>query len=67
MSDMVDLAQEQSERLEEIRLRNCRLQAQAAPLPTGVCFNCGELVMDSLRWCDIECRDDWERQQRRMA
>lgn len=66
MSDLVDLAQAQNERLDAIRLKNCRLQA-SRPLqdPTGVCLNCGELVSDGLRWCDPECRDDWVRLNKR--
>jgi hypothetical protein len=68
MSDLVDLAQAQNERLDAIRLKNCRLQA-SRPLqdPTGVCLNCGELVSDGLRWCDPECRDDWEHRQRQSS
>ena len=35
------------------------------PTPTGACLNCGELLdkMGS-RWCDSDCRDDWEKRNR---
>jgi len=60
MGDLADLAQAQSERIEELRLKNHRLQDKNAPFPTGVCIYCGEPVTEGLRWCDQECRDDWE-------
>ena len=27
---------------------------------TGFCLWCGHVVTDNARWCDAECRDDWE-------
>ncbi|QIK36859.1 hypothetical protein GWK36_01315 [Caldichromatium japonicum] len=33
----------------------------SGPCPTGFCLNCGEPLKDGLRWCDANCRDDWER------
>lgn len=29
--------------------------------PGGLCLNCGEVLEPALRWCDADCRDDWER------
>lgn len=31
------------------------------PVPCGQCYNCGEMLSGTQRWCDRECRDDWER------
>lgn len=28
--------------------------------PCGKCLNCGEEVESDLRWCDAECRTDFE-------
>lgn len=28
--------------------------------PTGFCLNCGEPLSDGKRWCNPECREDWE-------
>jgi len=36
------------------------------PAPTGLCLWCDEVVGDDQRWCDGECRDQYER-DRRMA
>lgn len=33
------------------------------PWPNGRCHNCGEAVVGGNRWCDAECRNDWEQQQ----
>lgn len=30
------------------------------PLPCGRCFNCNEPVAAGVRWCDADCREDWE-------
>ena len=27
----------------------------------GLCLNCGCAVTGEKRWCDVECRGDWER------
>jgi len=29
--------------------------------PGGQCLNCGADTEPSARWCDADCRDDWER------
>jgi hypothetical protein len=29
---------------------------------TGECLFCGEPVEQKRRWCDAQCRDDWERE-----
>jgi len=31
---------------------------------TGACLNCREPVASGLRWCDTDCRDDWEKRDR---
>lgn len=28
--------------------------------PTGLCLWCGHIVTAHARWCDAECRDEWE-------
>lgn len=34
------------------------------PAPTGYCLNCGETVLPGHRWCNTDCREDWEARQR---
>jgi hypothetical protein len=39
--------------------------AKAATLPAanGHCLNCEEVVADAERFCDCDCRDDWQHRQ----
>ena len=39
----------------------------AGPAPMGYCLCCGEAVDDGRRWCDAECRDAWQADQRRAG
>lgn len=48
-------------------LRRCLAQGYrkpAGPAPNGVCLFCGEALPAGARWCNKECREDWEREQR---
>jgi hypothetical protein len=33
---------------------------EAGPKATGRCLWCGVKLPPGRRWCDAECRDDWE-------
>jgi hypothetical protein len=35
--------------------------------PAGVCLNCSAPVPDGQRWCDGDCRDDWQARRNRKA
>ncbi|TCS69758.1 hypothetical protein EDC61_11958 [Sulfuritortus calidifontis] len=56
--DEVDIT---AERLEREMEHILRLRRAAGPRPTGECLWCGEPLADHLRWCSVDCRDDWER------
>ena len=57
--DDIDRAQDQAEKILAANLA-C---AYVAVLPaTGDCHNCGASVPDGHRFCDSDCRDDYERQ-----
>lgn len=32
--------------------------------PTGSCHNCGEAVLADARFCDPDCRDDFEKREK---
>lgn len=32
-----------------------------APKPCGHCLNCEAPLPEGRRWCDADCRDDWEK------
>lgn len=46
--------------------RDLALKARKPPGPaaTGFCLFCDADVAEGLRWCDSDCRDDWERENR---
>jgi len=56
MSDNLDIA---SEREELDRSIAQALRRPAGPLATGRCLFCEE-ASPGRRWCDAECRDQWE-------
>ncbi len=56
MADFADLGSAREELDRKLALE-CR--APAGPTATGVCLCCGEELVDGLRWCDADCRDDW--------
>jgi len=40
--------------------RNLAKRKPEGPGATGRCLHCGEILPAGRRWCDAECRDDWE-------
>ncbi len=58
MGDIVDKAEHASNAFFQEALNN---KAKEAPGHTGFCLNCNEEVEHPLRWCDTDCRDDWEK------
>lgn len=36
------------------------------PVPNGRCHWCDEVVGDNERFCDTNCRDDWQKEQNRL-
>lgn len=45
--------------------RACRARARHASLPyTGQCHNCGAITGGGRRFCDEDCRDDYEHELR---
>ena len=58
MSDNLDIA---SDREELARSMAQTLRKPTGPAPMGACFYCAASVRDGVRWCDSDCRDEWER------
>ncbi|HWO99754.1 MAG TPA: hypothetical protein VNL74_03920 [Methylococcus sp.] len=58
--DLADRAQQVEEWDREIRVANLRANPPEAE-PVGVCLYCGATLPEGRRWCDADCRDDWER------
>lgn len=64
MADIADAAQAQQERLDALKIQAVRERANAQEVAaTGRCLCCGE-QMEGRRWCDAECRDEWEKSKR---
>ena len=40
------------------------LRKPEGPTPSGHCLNCGEDLPAGVRWCDADCRVDWEARTR---
>lgn len=62
MADFADLG---ADREEMDRALALKVRAPDGPAATGECLCCGETLADGLRWCDADCRDDWQAGQRR--
>jgi ribosomal protein L32 len=59
--DIIDKAQENIEKEDAARFAARR----SVSLPhTGECHNCGETVAPDRLFCDVDCRDDYDRRQR---
>lgn len=58
MADIIDQAQERAERILQAELSARRA---AGPEATGYCLACGEAVAHGMRWCNVMCRDDYQR------
>ncbi len=56
--DEADIAAEHQEREMALMLKR---RAATGPEPTGLCLWCDAPLPHPLRWCDVDCRDDWER------
>ena len=69
MADICDKTDEAEERI--FALRIAHRPSAAIPCGNGRCLNCEEsLLRDGepdfeRRWCDVDCRDDWEKRQAR--
>jgi hypothetical protein len=60
MADEIDRANDRAQQFNEQSI--LAAIASAHPLqPIGTCYNCDDAVSEGLRFCDAECRDDWQR------
>lgn len=76
---MTNFADEASERTEAQIEQALASRKPEGPRATGYCLGCGEYLVTiqrrgtvgpdrevrdmTRRWCDAQCRDDWERRQ----
>lgn len=69
MSSKGDLIDQANEAAEIFRKASLSQKAPEGPPATGYCFNCDAHLAPKQRWCDVNCRADWEKVERakRMA
>lgn len=58
---------ETRERAAAVEAARARAAAEARTTPAGSCANCGELLEGDKRFCDQDCRDQYERRARARA
>lgn len=63
----MDIMDDAHEREELFRRAALSHRHDDGPSYTGYCHNCGDQVDEPLRWCDADCLEDWEKQQRARA
>lgn len=64
MADQFDMASEHEQKATEIAQK---YRKPEGPPAIGTCYQCGEEVREGHRWCNAECRDDFERATGRTA
>ena len=65
MADEFDRASETEELMRASALYQHSKLQQKVIVATGYCLYCEAPLEDGRRWCDADCRDDWEREQKR--
>lgn len=60
MSDFADLASDREELDRQLALRAAALHADNL-VAGGQCHNCDASIPPGHRFCDADCRDDWQR------
>lgn len=66
MADIVDLGNDRAEEILRDSIARVSMMARA-PHFTGECAYCGAGLSHPKRFCDSDCRDDWDREQRIKA
>lgn len=65
MTREIDRAVENQEHITDMNIESIRDKASKKEAePTGRCLFCHEILADDRRWCDSDCRDDWEHERR---
>ena len=60
--DDADRASEREDIAREVAVAAIRRRIEAMP-SLGYCYYCGEALRAGKRFCDADCRDDYERQE----
>ena len=66
MPDMFDFASEAEQRERERALSAASRSAPVLPA-VGSCYNCDSILPDGVRFCDSDCRNDYQRRKQAEA
>lgn len=61
MANEADEAAVAEELFLKVSLANSMNRSVNSPVATGFCLNCDDAIERPKRWCDSDCRDDWQR------
>lgn len=59
MTDEIDIASDREQMARDAAIKNAST-FNSGLKACGKCLNCGEEIASELRWCDAECRTDFE-------
>jgi hypothetical protein len=62
--DRIDEAQDLTDRVTENHIKYIRAKVGKSLLHSGFCYYCYSDVHSPHIFCDLDCRDDYEREQR---
>lgn len=62
---MADIADKAAEHIERESANLLAQRRPIGPVSNGSCHSCAAPVGEGHRWCDVDCRTDWERELRR--
>lgn len=65
MSDNLDIASEREELARQSALLTCK--KPEGPAATGHCLYCSERLPKPMRWCNADCRTEYEFEQTRLS
>lgn len=60
MADIADIAALREQEFLEDALAELLLHSPKMLLPVGVCYNCHDHIPPGLRFCDKDCREDYD-------
>jgi hypothetical protein len=67
MDSKGDIIDQGNEAAETFRRSALSQRKPEGPAATGFCLNCDARMAQGQRWCDVNCRTDWEKAERAKA
>lgn len=64
MADIIDMANDRAEQDLQRAVTAARTSNGLEAAATGYCLHCDAVVGQGARWCNTDCRDDWQRNNR---